>query len=137
LFSIQLSRDHHSIRTLCHLNVRSDDSLDGQTLRDRFTFTARVGSGTYGQAWLATRPNDPNQKLSVKHPRITREDQAIPPSIFRELALLSEVNYPHIVDVSRNDIVLDSEVHLLSFASEYGSVDIRKIVTYYSSVKKT
>jgi hypothetical protein len=65
--------------------------------------------------------------LSVKHARITREDQGIPPSIFCELALLSEVNHPHIVHVSRKDIMLDSEAHLISLASEYGSVNVCKI----------
>jgi cyclin-dependent kinase 8/11 len=97
----------------------------------------RVGSGTYGQVWLATRPDDPNQKLSVKQSRIAKEDQSITSSIFRELVLLSEVNYPHIIHVSTKDIVCDSEAHLLSFAYEYGSVDVRKMVTYYATVKKT
>jgi cyclin-dependent kinase 8/11 len=106
-------------------------------LRDRFTLTTRVGSGTYGQVWLATRPDDPNQKLSVKQSRTIREDQSIPPSIFRELALLSEVNHPHIVHVLKKDIVMDSEAHLLSFAYEYGFFDVCKMVRYYSTVKKT
>jgi cyclin-dependent kinase 8/11 len=103
--------------------------------KERFTLKARVGSGTYGQVWLATRPNDPNQKLSVKQSRITKEDQCITPSIFRELVLLSEVNYPHIVHVSRKDIVYDSDSHMLSFAYEYGAVDVRKMVTWYSTKK--
>jgi serine/threonine protein kinase len=103
--------------------------------KDRFSLSVKVGSGTYGQVWLATRPNDPKQKLSVKQSRITNEDQSITSSIFRELVILSEVNYPHIIHISSKDIILDPEAHVLSFAYDYGAVDVRKMVTYYSSKK--
>jgi cyclin-dependent kinase 8/11 len=115
--------------------TRSASSPDAP-LKDRFTLAARVGSGTYGQVWLATRPDDPNQKLSVKQSRLINEDQTMSSSIFRELVILSEVHYPHIVHVSRKDIVWDPDTHLLSFAYEYGAVDVRKMVTYYATVKR-
>jgi cyclin-dependent kinase 8/11 len=102
-----------------------------------FNLIAKVGSGTYGQVWSATRISDPQQKLSVKQSPIRKDEQTITSSIFRELVLLTELNYPHIVHVSSKDIVCDAEKRLLSFAYEYASVDVRKVVTYYASKKNS
>jgi serine/threonine protein kinase len=44
---------------------------------------------------------------------------------------------PHIVHLSTKDIVYDSDARLLSFAYESDAVDVRKIVTSYSTVKKS
>jgi cyclin-dependent kinase 8/11 len=104
-------------------------------LADRFSLTARVGSGTYGQVWLATRPDDPDQRWSVKQSRIVKEEQSITPSIFRELVVLSGIQHPHIVRISMKDVICDFDAHLLSFAYEYGAIDVRKLVSYYSSKK--
>jgi cyclin-dependent kinase 8/11 len=97
-----------------------------------FNLISKVGSGTYGQVWSATRVSDPEQKLSVKQAPINKDDLSITSSIFRELVLLTELNYPHIVHISTKDIVCDGEKRLLSFAYEYAAVDVRKVVSYYA-----
>jgi hypothetical protein len=52
-------------------------------LKDRFALTARVGSGAYGEVWLATRGSDPTQKFSVKQSAIRGDGPAVASSVFR------------------------------------------------------
>lgn len=107
-----------------------------QDQRFRTTGT-KVGSGTYGQVFLAERSNDSRQKLSVKQCKINKDDKTISSSIFRELVLLSEINYPHIVHISEKDIVFNPAEGILSFAYEYATVDLRKLVNYYAQKRVT
>jgi cyclin-dependent kinase 8/11 len=111
--------------------------IDADHRSGDFNLVTKVGSGTYGQVWLATRASDPQQRLSVKQAPINKDDLSITSSIFRELVLLTELNYPHIVHISTKDIVCDGERRLLSFAYEYAAVDVRKVVSYYAGKRNS
>lgn len=99
-------------------------------LQDKFKLLEQVGRGTYGQVFKAQKFGS-DQPMSVKQSEM-KEDRTIPCSIFRELVLLSEINYPHIIHTSSKDIYCSAEEKLLSFAYEFGAVDVRKIITYYA-----
>ncbi|OHS95937.1 Cyclin-dependent kinase E-1 [Tritrichomonas foetus] len=103
---------------------------------DVFIKKNKLGSGTYGQVWLASRKST-NEELSVKQSKIKETDKTITPSIFRELVIISEMNHPHIIRFSVNDVFLDLEHRTLSFAYEHGAVDVRKVVHYYSNKNKS
>ena len=95
-----------------------------------------VGSGTYGQVFRYRSRTNKTRVVSVKQSKIDTE-KSIPPSIFRELVLLSEINYPHIIHVSSKDIYSDYESKNLSFAYDFGSIDVRKMIQYYAKQNKT
>ena len=101
------------------------------------TTQAKVGSGTYGQVFLGERIGKDERKLSVKQSRVGKEDKCLSSSIFRELVLLSEINYPHIVHLNKKDIYYDQDSGHIAFAYEYAAVDVRKVVNYYASKKNT
>jgi hypothetical protein len=103
--------------------IRAHKPCTDKPFTDRFSLPVEVGS-TYGQVWLATLPNDRKQKQSAKQFHITNERQRITLSIFRELFIMSKVNDPHIIHTSLKDIILDPEIHILSFAYDYGAVDV-------------
>ena len=110
-----------------------DKPVHDQTSNKLRLTRVKLGSGTYGQVFLAERENNPDVKLSVKQSRINKDDQSIASSIFRELVLLSELNHPMIVHLSEKDISFDPHGLVLSFAYEFASVDVRKLVTFYAS----
>ncbi|KAK8886085.1 hypothetical protein M9Y10_041545 [Tritrichomonas musculus] len=103
---------------------------------DAFIKRNKLGSGTYGQVWLAQRKYS-NEKCGVKISKFKNTDKIITPSCFRELTLLSEMNYPHILHYSSKDVILDTNDNSLSFAYDYGAVDVRRIINFYSSQNKT
>lgn len=107
-----------------------------RSLTDDFELQESVGSGTYGKVISAFRLSD-RQKCSIKQSQIKNEDRSITPSIFRELVLLSEINYPHIIHPSSKDVYCDFDKYIISFAYEYGAVDVRKLITYYNYTKKS
>lgn len=113
---------------------RMESSSDDTSNKLRLT-RVKLGSGTYGEVFLAERENNPEVKLSVKQSRINKDNQSIASSIFRELVLLSELNHPMIVHLSEKDITFDPKALVLSFAYDFASVDLRKVVTFYAHRK--
>ena len=95
-----------------------------------------VGKGTYGTVYRYYKINDPSKSIcSVKESKID-DDKNITPSIFRELVLLSEINFPHIVHIKPCDIFSDlrpngSHGGTISFVYDYGAIDVRKMIQYY------
>ena len=95
-----------------------------------------VGSGTYGKVWRCQSLVDKKKIMSVKESKIESEDRSITPSIFRELVLLTEINYPHIIHTSAKDIFCDFDNKLISFAYDYGAIDVRKMIQHYAKEGK-
>ena len=98
------------------------------------TTKTKIGSGTYGQVFLGERIENPSKRLSVKQSPVAK-DESMSSSVFRELVLLSEVDYPHIVHVAEKDVIYDPEAGILSFAYEFAAVDVRKVINYYAGKK--
>lgn len=102
---------------------------------DAFIKKNKLGSGTYGQVWLAQRKYTKDQ-CGVKISKFKSTDKIVTPSCFRELTLLSELNYPHILHYYSKDVIVDEKDSTLSFAYDYGVTDIRKVINFYSSQSK-
>lgn len=59
------------------------------------------------------------------------KDNLFPPSVFHELVILSEVNYPHIIRPLLNDISIDFNNQLMTYCFENHLTSVQKIVRYY------
>lgn len=95
-----------------------------------------VGSGTYGNVYRYQSKQN-KQDISVKRSKIDNKKNIIAPSIFRELVLLSEINYPHIIHISPKDVFCNYEDKTFSFCYNYGIIDLRKMIQYYGKQQKS
>ena len=107
------------------------ENSQNRQISDEITLLKAVGKGTYGEVFKGYRNNDKNNFVSVKQPNKWTEDK-LPSAVLRELVLISEINYPHIIHTSKKDIFFDSNEKSLSFIYQYGACDIRKIIKYYA-----
>ena len=108
-----------------------------QRLTDLYQLIGKVGSGTYGEVHKARVKADPTRLVSVKQTKNVNEDKTIPPAVLRELMLLSEINFPHIIHTSTKDVFYDPETHVFSFVYDYGAFDVRKLIRYYAKKRQT
>lgn len=56
----------------------------------------RVGEGTYGVVYKA-RDRRTNSILALKKIRLEQEEEGVPSTAIREVALLKELNHPNVV----------------------------------------
>lgn len=63
---------------------------------DRYQKIARVGEGTYGVVHKA-RDRETGEIVALKRIRLEADDEGIPSTAIREIALLKELQHPNIV----------------------------------------
>lgn len=77
--------------------------------------------GTYGTVYCAkdkTLPeNDPDKLVALKRVRILVEDEGIPSTAMREIAILKRLRHPNIVNLK--DAILDHDTSTLWMCFEY------------------
>jgi serine/threonine protein kinase len=56
----------------------------------------RVGEGTYGVVYKA-RDTRSNRIVALKKIRLEQEEEGVPSTAIREIALLKELNHPNVV----------------------------------------
>ena len=61
-----------------------------------FEKVEKIGEGTYGVVYKA-RNRLTNDIIALKKIRIDQEDEGVPSTAIREIALLKELNHPNIV----------------------------------------
>jgi cyclin-dependent kinase 8/11 len=107
-------------------------------LSDFYIRGPRIGGGTYGTVYQGTLKSDPAKLVTIKEPkRLDRtDDRRLPVAIFRELTILSEIDYPHIVRVPQTNIFRDRTTGGISFVYEYGAFDVRKMIHLQKSFIK-
>jgi cyclin-dependent kinase len=63
----------------------------------RYTFGEKLGEGTYGVVFKATDKRT-GEIVAMKKIRIDRDDDGVPSTAIREIALLKGVKHPNIVE---------------------------------------
>jgi serine/threonine protein kinase len=97
-----------------------------------------LGSGTYRCIYLGIK-NSTFRQVSIKDAKIESEARPIPPAVLRELAFLREVDYPHIIRLTSNNVFVEHQPQqptMCSLVYEFGTVDVHKMIQYYSRIQK-
>jgi cyclin-dependent kinase len=89
----------------------------------KYEIEGKCGEGTYGVVQKA-RNKDTDTLVALKYIKLESEDEGIPSTAIREIALLKELQHPNIV--SLQDIVLESSQLILIF--EYLEQDLYNII---------
>lgn len=98
--------------------------VTGESFEQRYDCTDKVllGEGTYGKVFKV-RCRGNRQDVAIKEMKIDTQDEGIPATAIREVALLKELNHPNIVRL------LDIDCHTsgkLILAFEYMEKDLKK-----------
>ena len=70
--------------------------MEGKKKTDRYTKLDIVGEGPYGVVYKA-RDNETNEIYALKKIKLETEQEGIPSTAIREIALLKELQHPNIV----------------------------------------
>ncbi|CAI2376954.1 unnamed protein product [Moneuplotes crassus] len=89
----------------------------------KYEIEGKCGEGTYGVVQRA-RNKDSDELVALKYIKLESEDEGIPSTAIREIALLKELQHPNIV--SLQDIVLESSQLILIF--EFLEQDLYNII---------
>lgn len=90
---------------------------------DKYEKIAIIGEGTYGIVYKA-RDTDTGQIYALKKIRLETEDEGIPSTAIREIALLKELQHPNIVRLVN---VLHTD-RKLTLVFEYLDQDLKKLL---------
>ena len=94
-----------------------------------------TGKGTYGEAYKYR--NELDEPIIIKKSKPLPNSSVIPPVNIREICLLSEPQYPHIIHPQKvyfTDKQKDDQK--LIFTYEYGAIDVCKLRQHYSRERK-
>ena len=83
----------------CELHSRSvmaSSSTSVSTLEDRYEKLEKVGEGTYGKVYRAEERLT-GDSVALKQCKIELEEEGIPSTALREIALLRELRHPNVV----------------------------------------
>jgi cyclin-dependent kinase len=94
-----------------------------RTKAEKYEKLDLVGEGTYGQVYKA-RDTDTGQIVAIKKIRLESEDEGIPSTAIREIALLKELQHPNIVRLV-NVLHTDKK---LTLVFEYLDQDLKKLM---------
>lgn len=90
---------------------------------DKYVKIEVIGEGTYGIVYKA-RDTDTGEIYALKKIRLESEDEGIPSTAIREIALLKELQHPNIVRLVN---VLHTD-HKLTLVFEYLDQDLKKLL---------
>ena len=90
---------------------------------DKYEKLEVIGEGTYGVVYKA-RDTESNEIYALKKIRLESEDEGIPSTAIREIALLKELQHPNIVRLVN---VLHTD-RKLTLVFEYLDQDLKKLL---------
>ena len=90
---------------------------------DKYEKQEMIGAGTYGVVYKA-RDTDTNEIFALKRIKLESEDEGIPSTAIREIALLKELQHPNIVRLV-NVLHTDKK---LTLVFEYLDQDLKKLL---------
>ena len=90
---------------------------------DKYEKLEIIGEGTYGVVYKA-RDTDTNEIYALKKIKLESEEEGIPSTAIREIALLKELQHPNIVRLA-NVLHTDKK---LTLVFEYLDQDLKKLL---------
>jgi len=90
---------------------------------DKYEKLEKLGEGTYGVVYKA-RDKNTKELYALKKIRLESEDEGIPSTAIREIALLKELQHPNIVRI--HDVIHTNKKLILVF--EYIDYDLKKFL---------
>ena len=84
--------------------------------RKRFEHIEKLGEGTYGIVYKAKDLKN-NTIVAIKKIRLENEDEGIPSTAMREIAILKELDHPNIIKLI--DIIYEPEKQRLDLIFEF------------------
>lgn len=96
----------------------------------RFEKIDKLGEGTYGVVYKV-KDRTTNQILALKQIRLENEDEGMPSTAMREIAILKELNHINIVRLV--DVIYEPQNKRLDLAFEYLEYDLKKFMKSLST----
>lgn len=103
----------------------SADELDAKTGKVRYERIEKLGEGTYGVVYKA-KDLYKGETVAIKKIRLENEDEGMPSTAMREIAILKELNHPNIVHLK--DVIYVPGEKKLSLIFEYLDYDMKKFM---------
>ncbi|TMW66165.1 hypothetical protein Poli38472_003930 [Pythium oligandrum] len=88
---------------------------------DKYTKLQKIGQGSFGSAYLATKKNDPSQKYVIKEIRMDPRDQQ---TALREAKLLAALDHPNIIACKESFLLTPQVLCIVTEFADGG--DLRK-----------
>ena len=89
-----------------------------------------MGEGTYGIVYKALDKMT-NEIIALKKIRLDTEDEGVPSTAIREIALLKEIQHPNIVDLK--DVIYENDKLYLIF--EFVDLDLKNFIKKYGKIQ--
>jgi cyclin-dependent kinase 2 len=103
----------------------STEEVDVNTGRVRYERIEKLGEGTYGVVYKA-KDLYKNEIVAIKKIRLENEDEGMPSTAMREIAILKELGHPNIVHL--RDVIYQPTEKKLSLIFEYLDYDMKKFM---------
>lgn len=103
----------------------SFDDFDNKNGKQRYEKLEKLGEGTYGVVYKA-RDLYKNEVIAIKKIRLENEDEGMPSTAMREIAILKELSHPNIVRLI--DVIYLPLEKKLSLIFEYVELDLKKFM---------
>uniref|UniRef100_A0A1I7ZG02 cyclin-dependent kinase n=1 Tax=Steinernema glaseri TaxID=37863 RepID=A0A1I7ZG02_9BILA len=98
----------------------------GHSVMEKYLKLDKIGEGTYGVVYKGQLRANRNEFVAIKRIRMDPENEGVPSTAMREIAILKELNHPNIV--SLKDVIIarnkrhELQLHLIF---EYIDMDLR------------
>lgn len=100
--------------------------MDIDTLpKKRYEKMEKLGEGTYGIVYKV-KDHHSKKMVALKKIRLENEDEGMPSTAMREIAILKELNHPNIVKL--NDVIYAPQEKKLHLIFEYVEYDMKKFM---------
>ena len=110
--------------------IDNGDEYDLKTGLRKYRGIEKLGEGTYGVVFKAVNENG-DQTVAIKKIRLENEDEGMPSTAMREIAILRELDHPNIVRLI--DVNYNPSGKQLSLIFEYVEYDMKKFMKTLTS----
>lgn len=93
--------------------------------KPRYEKLEKLGEGTYGIVYKA-KDSETGQIIALKKIRLENEDEGMPSTAMREIAILKELDHPNIVNL--HNVIYKPMEKKLHLVFEYLDYDLKKFM---------